>query len=86
MHTSVYSGRNDGAYDYGSMKISASNSPGVDDIQHHLTTQNVDARISRSPSPGSTTGFVSGMFPMYQNFHDTFPFLDAHAATAIRGQ
>ncbi|CAD6505366.1 BgTH12-00857 [Blumeria graminis f. sp. triticale] len=86
VHTSAFSSRNNGAYDYGSTNIPTSNSPGGNDIQHHLTSQNVGARRSRSPSPGSTTGFVSGMFPMYQNFHDSFPFLDAHAATAIRGQ
>ncbi|RKF57665.1 putative protein phosphatase regulator [Erysiphe neolycopersici] len=69
-------------YLYNLNKNTSSNSQTTSNEYNHLSS---NQRINQS-SPPITSRLMPSMFPAYQNLHEGYPFLETHAATAIRGQ
>lgn len=68
-------------YLYHLNEITTSNSKTTSSEFNNLKS---NQRINQSPP--ITSRLLPNIFPAYQNLHEGYPFLETHAATAIRGQ
>lgn len=87
LQPSQIDGSHETGYNYMSMNRMAPKIPDATNEQERVSSNlNSGSKLIRSPTRSSSSGYPTSMFPMYQNLHDGYPFMDTHTATAIRGQ